>query len=177
MRKAIVVLGIAGLAMAAGNAAAVSAPVTNPPGALICHLTESGTYEPFYVSVHGMIHDLNGHGSHSGDIIPFPGFGGNPNGQNMTPENVVIFNNGCIEAAVALANPAVPASPAAPGKVPAATGANLGFNVDTAAQAQPIPGESGSVIPTWLGGASALLAAVGAWTVWRARVRAKGTAG
>lgn len=177
MRKAIAVLGIAGLGMAGGAAPAVAAPVANQSGALICHLTESGTYEPFFVSRHGMIHNLNGHGSHSGDIIPFPGFGGSPAGQNMTPENVVIFNNGCVGAAVSPAIPAVPASPANPGKAPGVTGTNLGYNVDTGAQAHPVQTESGTVSPTWLGWASALLTAGCVWTVWRSRAHAKRFAG
>ena len=185
MRKAIAVLGIAGLGMAGGNAPAVAAPVANQSGALICHLTESGTYEPFLVSRHGMIHNLNGHGSHSGDIIPFPGFGGSPAGQNMTPENVVIFNNGCVGAAgspagpavpAPPANPAVPAPPANPGKAPGVASTNLGYNVDTGVQAQPVRTESGHLLPTWLGWASGLLAAGCVWTVWGSRAHAKGSA-
>jgi hypothetical protein len=130
-----------------------------------------------------MIHNLNGHGSHSGDIIPFAGFGGNPAGQNMTPENVAIFNNGCVGAAVVPGSPAVPISPAAPAVsaapagVPPAAAHNLGYNVDGAVYAQPAQMESGHVIPIWLGAISALLAAAGALMVRRTKAQVKNTSG
>jgi hypothetical protein len=177
MHRAVAVLGIVGLAAAGGTATAVAAPVTSPPGALICHLTESGTYEPFFVSVHGLIHDLNGHGSHRGDIIPFPGFGGSPNGQNMTPENVAIFQNGCVQAEVAPTVPAGPVPATSPGALPAATDRPVGFNVDGAVQRQPASPETGNDTAIWLGGISALLVVAGVWTVSRARSRAMVAAG
>ncbi|WP_285313363.1 hypothetical protein [Pseudarthrobacter sp. fls2-241-R2A-168] len=170
-------MGIAVLGATGGTAPAFAAPDTYPPGALICHVTEAGSYEPFFVSVHGMIHDLNGHGSHTGDIIPFPGFGGNPAGQNMTPENVSIYNAGCVEATVARVGPVVPVSPAAPAKVPASTSTNLGYNVNGAVQGHPDRAESGHANFTWLIGASALVAGTGMGILWRTRIRAKKVVG
>lgn len=177
MQKVIAVSGIAILGVTGWTAPAVAATDTHPPGALICHLTESGSYEPFFVSVHGMIHDLNGHGSHTGDIIPFPGFGGNPSGQNMTPENVVIFNAGCVKAPVAIVGPAVPVSPAAPANVPANTPTNLGYNVDGAVITHPDRAESSTATAPWLIAASVLLAATGMVTLRRTRIRGKEVAG
>jgi hypothetical protein len=177
MRKASAVLGVAVLGVTGGTGPAVAVTDTYPPGALICHLTEAGSYEPFYVSVHGMVHNLNGHGSHAGDIIPFPGFGGNPAGQNMTPENVVIFNAGCVGAMVAPVGPAVPASPAAPVKVPASTPTNLGYNVDGAVQRLPDRPELSIATPIWVIVASALLAAGGIATVWKTRIRTRKVVG
>jgi hypothetical protein len=180
-KKAIAVLGIVGLGVAGGSVSASAAPSTSPPGVTICHANEAGTYEPFLVSVHGLVLDLNGHKGHVNDIIPIRGYDGDPNGQNMTPENVAILNHGCVGA---VAGPAVPVSPSLAVDAPAAAprdatvlappaGAlNLGYNVDGVVQV-----ESGDVIPFWLAVTTGLLAAVAALVAWRARARARNGVG
>ena len=159
MRKAIAVVGIVGLGMAFGSTAAVAAPATRPPGLLICHATGPGTYEPFLVSAHGLTLDLNGHRGHSGDIIPIPG---DPIGQNMTPENVALLNNGCVGPAPVPAGPAAMPGDATLKSPPAGGAMNPGYNVDGAVQ-EP----SGEASPLWLG----VLAAFAALGVWKVTVR------
>lgn len=180
MRQAMAVLVLVGLAMAGGSVAANAAPITAPPAGTICHATEAGVYEPALVSSHGMIHDLGGHKGHVKDIIPFPGVGG-PNGQNMTPENVAIFNNGCVGTVAEPDEPEDPAEAADPAEagdtpaavpkdatLPAPKAKNLGYNVDGAVQAK-----SGDALPVWLTAAAGLLPAAAALVVWRIRVRAR----
>jgi hypothetical protein len=145
--------------------------MTSPPGALICHLTESGAYEPYLVSSHGMIHNLNGHGAHSGDIIPFRGFGGNPAGQNMTPENIAVLNNGCVGTAATTVSPTAPVLPSLQPKVPETSGPDRGYNVDGAVPATSAFPSSNGVM--WLGGTASLFTGATAWTLWRKQIRAK----
>ena len=174
MRNSVAALGVIALGSIAGAAPAAGTTETSPPGALICHLNSTGTYEPFYVSRHGLIHDLNGHAGHAGDIIPFPGFGGNPAGQNMTPENVAILNAGCVGRVVPPAEKPLPVAPAAPGKAPASGARNPGYNVDGALQTTTtLPATSDGARSLWLAGAPALLAAAIAGLAWRVRLRAK----
>ena len=170
MLNAIAALGILVLGAAGGTTTVAAATDTSPPGALICHLTDAGTYEPFFVTVHGLIHDLNGHAAHAGDIIPFPGFGGNPAGQNMTPENVAILNNGCIGQLAPPAAPALPIATPAPAIVPTTAAGNLGYNVDGAVAAGSSPAASGDASDIWSSLTWALLAAAAAGAVWKARV-------
>lgn len=164
MRQGIAVLGIVGLGAAFGSAPAAAAPATIPPGMLICHATEAGTYEPFFVTVHGLIHDLNGHKGHLADIIPIPGYGGDPNGQNMTPENVAILNNGCVGAVVT----APPVTPYVPVPAPAAGALNQGYNVEGAVSVK-----SAADTPFWLAAAAGLVAAVAALVTRRVKARAR----
>jgi hypothetical protein len=119
---------------------------------------------------------LSGHGSHVGDIIPFTG-------QNMTPANIAILNNGCVAAAVdpvvapPVAQPVKPVKPVAPVAVPkgaaapaapAAKARNLGYDVDAA-----VGVKSGDGIPAWLAAATGLFTAAAALVVWKGRVRAR----
>lgn len=171
MLIAIAAMGVVMLGAGGGSTNAAATTETSPPGALICHLTDAGTYEPFFVTVHGLIHDLNGHAAHAGDIIPFPGFGGNPAGQNMTPENVVILNNGCVGQLVQPAGPALPIAPTAAAKAPTHAATNLGYNVDGAVVAQSSPALSGDASSIWPSVSWALLAVAAAGAVWRAWVR------
>lgn len=171
MLEVLAVLGIAGHTLSFGGASAVAVPITSPPGALICHLTETGAYEPFLVSSHGLIHNLNGHGAHGGDIIPFRGFGGNPAGQNMTPENIAVLNNGCVGTAASTVSPTAPVLLPPSAKVPLDLGPNRGYNVDGAVAERSASPTSNIVM--WLGGTGAVLAGATAWTLRRKQSRAK----
>lgn len=176
MRQGIAVLGIVGLGVVLGSAPANAVPVTSPPGGMICHANEAGMNEPFFVSSHGMIMDLNGHKGHLSDIIPFPGFGGDPNGQNMTPENVVILNNGCVGAVATAAPVSPPVATYVPVPAPAAGALNLGYNVDGAVQVKSgaVQVKSGDDdTPFWLAAAAVLLAAVAALVAWSVKARTR----
>ena len=185
MRRIIAVLGVAGLGLMGAPVSANAAPGETPPGPIVCHATGSGTYEAVAISVHGMIHDLNGHLHHPGDIIPFersPGDG--IPGQNMTPENIALLENGCVAVAVDPVDPPadpVVVPPADPAVVPPVATAvtpvvavpkgaarNLGYNVDTA-----VNGKTGEGIPAWLAALTGLFAAVAGLVAWRGRVRAR----
>lgn len=171
MLNAIAAMGIVMLGAGGGTTTAVATTDTSPPGALICHLTDAGIYEPFFVTVHGLVHELNGHAAHAGDIIPFPGFGGNPAGQNMTPENVAILNKGCVGQLAESPGPALPNAPAATTKAPTKAATNLGYNVDGAVATQSSPAVTEDASGIWPSLICASLAAAAAGAVWRARVR------
>jgi hypothetical protein len=180
MGRSIAILGVTGLGLVGATVSANAAPIS--PGydpSRLCHADETGTYQTVPVSVHAMVRGadgLSGHGSHAGDIIPFTG-------QNMTPANIAILNNGCVAAAVdpvvapPVAQPVKPVKPVAPVAVPkgaaapaapAAKARNLGYDVDTA-----VGVKSGDGIPAWLAAATGLFTAAAALVVWRGRVRAR----
>jgi hypothetical protein len=177
MGRSIAILGVTGLGLVGATVSANAAPIS--PGydpSRLCHADGTGTYQTVPVNVHEMVlgtDGLSGHGSHVGDIIPFTG-------QNMTPANIAILNNGCVAAAVdpvvapPVAQPVAPVAPVAVPKgaaapaAPAAKARNLGYDVDTAAGVK-----SGDGIPAWLAAATGLFTAAAALVVWRGRVRAR----
>ncbi|MEE2568465.1 hypothetical protein V1638_03505 [Pseudarthrobacter sp. J64] len=167
MHRIGAVAGLMMVGLACGGASTSGVALTGPGGVAICHATGAGTYEPFLVSAHGLVMDLNGHKGHLDDIIPIPGFGGDPAGQNMTPENILILNNGCVPPGgpgLPLETDAeVPAISSGNGGGAAATtgsAAGRGYNVEGAVGSEA---PSGSPIPA----AAYLVVALAALLAWR----------
>lgn len=167
MRRGIAVLGLVGLGMAGGVAPASAVPAVSSGGTLVCHANGDGTFAPVYVSVHGMVMNWAGHGDHMDDIMPAFVDADNPNGRNMTPENMAIRNNGCVVPATAPG--AAGPGPATVPRPPATRAKNSGYNVDGAVQVQPA-----DAVPVWLAAAGLVPAA--AFVFWRSRVRARDAA-
>lgn len=167
MIRQMVVLGLVGLSMAGGVAAANGVPAATQGGTLICHANGDGTFTPVYVRPHGWTMNIAGHGNHEADIIPTRISEGEPQGRNMTPENVAIYKNGCVVTA---------AAPVPPGQgtevVPAPKAAqprSQGYNVDTAVERQP-----DNVAPMWLAATAGILPAA-IFVLWRSRYRPRRT--
>lgn len=167
MIRLMVVLGLVGLGVAVGVTPANAVPMVTQGGTLICHANGDGTFTPVYVRPHGWTMNIAGHGNHEADIIPTRISGGEPQGRNMTPENVATYKNGCVVPATA---------PVAQGQgmevVPAPKAAqprSQGYNVDTVVERQP-----DDVAPMWLAAAAGILPAA-ILILWRSRYRPRRT--
>ncbi|WP_104175373.1 hypothetical protein [Arthrobacter sp. Y81] len=238
MKRTIATLGVVGLGLMGATVAANAAP---PDKITICHATGSASNPYLFETI--SLNALAAHVGDTGDIVPANLGNDIPNGQNLTPANLILLANNCVAPPVpvdpgpvdpgpvdpgpvdpgpvdpgpvdpgpvdpgpvdtvdAVVPPAVvvpdgvlpaavppAAAPAAvvppaaatvapvastsrgaaAGAVPAAS--NVGYNVQTAV------GSSGTGIPAWLGGLTALFTAVGAWVLVKGGVRSRGANG
>ncbi|MFJ5694802.1 hypothetical protein ACIP9X_13220 [Arthrobacter sp. NPDC093125] len=107
MRRALGTLGIAGLLSLSGAPIAVAAPAETID---ICHATGAAS-NPF-VTINISLNGLNGHGDHSGDIIPPNSV--LPAGLNFDATGEATYKNGCVPVVAPVRAPAQPERPVPP---------------------------------------------------------------
>lgn len=108
MKRTIVTLGVVGLGLMGATVAANAAP---PDKITICHATGSESHPYLFETI-----SLNALPTHvgAGDIVPVNLGQYMPQGQNLSPENIALLANGCVEDPVTsppVTSPPVPSPP------------------------------------------------------------------
>jgi hypothetical protein len=94
MKRTIATLGVVGLGLMGATVAANAAPDNK---ITICHATGSASNP--YLAQTISLSSLGAHVGDTGDIVPANGGDDMPNGQNLTPANIILLANGCVAAA------------------------------------------------------------------------------
>jgi hypothetical protein len=102
MKRTIATLGVVGLGLMGATVAANAAPDKK---ITICHATSSASNP--YLAQTISLSALSAHVGDTGDIVPANDGTDMPNGQNLTPANIILLANGCVAAAPVVVPPVV----------------------------------------------------------------------